>query len=254
MPVRHHRRRQSGTIFNEETETTIAETTAETTTADIGRVVKISKGKKNDTSAVAVLDFSLDFSEEKETTEGGKEEEDTLASPEEFQAAITRLIAEGVNRSDAKRLATNDLPECLRQLEYLSFISEFKSSRGAYLRTAIEQGYGPPPRYEQKQEVERKQQEKQQQVEREKASNSTLEAQRAALDAETDTELIRLEKDAPETFSAFLVFVEKQKKLQRKPGMTQAILRRLNDAFESPATRRKLYQEWRLGNSANSKI
>jgi plasmid replication initiation protein len=155
-----------------------------------------------------------------------------------------RLQNAGVSRHIASQLLKEHPEEEVeRQLAYLPFQGEIRN-RGAFLRKAVEEGYGPPPAYERQQEELAKIAERGQQAEREKASNSTLEAQRAVLDAETDTELIRLEKDAPETFSAFLAFVEKQKKLQRKPGMTEAILRRLNDAFESPATRRKLYREW----------
>lgn len=60
---------------------------------------------------------------------------------------VEQLVASELNRSDAERLARSKPEECRRQLAYLPFVPEFKSSRGAYLRTAIEGGYGPPRGY-----------------------------------------------------------------------------------------------------------
>lgn len=60
---------------------------------------------------------------------------------------VEQLVANDVNRGDAERLAREKPEECRRQLEYLELVTEFKSSRGAYLRTAIEKGFGAPKGY-----------------------------------------------------------------------------------------------------------
>jgi hypothetical protein len=59
-----------------------------------------------------------------------------------------QLVEHGVNRADALRLASAFPGECRRQLGFLPFVSEFKRGKGAYLRSAIEQGFGPPAGWE----------------------------------------------------------------------------------------------------------
>ena len=60
---------------------------------------------------------------------------------------IEALVASELNRSDAERFALEKPGVCRRQLEYLPFVENFKTSRGAYLRRAIEGDFGPPPAY-----------------------------------------------------------------------------------------------------------
>lgn len=59
-----------------------------------------------------------------------------------------RLMAEGVNKADAERLAREKPDECRRQLEFLPFVQKFRTSKGAWLRSAVEGKYGPPPGYQ----------------------------------------------------------------------------------------------------------
>lgn len=71
-------------------------------------------------------------------------------SQSELSAAaelIELLIAQDVNRADAQRLALEKKEECRIQLEYLPYVTEFRSGKGAYLRSAIESGYGAPKGY-----------------------------------------------------------------------------------------------------------
>jgi hypothetical protein len=67
---------------------------------------------------------------------------------EELEALAEQLRGHGVNRATATRLAREMPDECRRQLSYLPFMTEFRSSKGAYLRAAVEQGFGPPPGWE----------------------------------------------------------------------------------------------------------
>ncbi len=79
------------------------------------------------------------------------------AQPVEVSAAaslVEELVANDLNHSAALRLARERPDECRRQLEYLPHVAEFTSSRGAYLRSAIEQGFGPPKGYAHAQERE----------------------------------------------------------------------------------------------------
>ncbi len=60
---------------------------------------------------------------------------------------IALLIGADLNRGDAERFAREQPEVCRRQLKYLPFVREFKSSRGAYLRRAIEGDFGAPAAY-----------------------------------------------------------------------------------------------------------
>lgn len=67
------------------------------------------------------------------------------SAPEGIDAdLVANLVAADLNRGDAKRFARERPDVCRRQLEYLPFIEKFKTSRGAYLRRAIEEDFGPP--------------------------------------------------------------------------------------------------------------
>ncbi len=85
---------------------------------------------------------------------GARVETPSTSPPNDLAAAalIASLVGEGVNRADAARLAQEAPDECRRQLQYLPFVAAFKSGKGAYLRSAIEQGFGPPKGYAQAQE------------------------------------------------------------------------------------------------------
>jgi hypothetical protein len=71
-----------------------------------------------------------------------------VTTPSPAAAALAKeLIDQDLNRADAYRLVRANPDECRRQLEYLPYVTQFKSSKGAYLRSAIEEGYGPPKGY-----------------------------------------------------------------------------------------------------------
>ncbi len=77
---------------------------------------------------------------------------------EQDQDLIEELVRAQLNRTDAIRLAREKPDVCRRQLDYLPFIEKFKTSRGAYLRSAIEGDFGPPPTYSQAQERQEQEQ------------------------------------------------------------------------------------------------
>ncbi len=77
-------------------------------------------------------------------TSGGTSSGGT-SSPEILDAdLVENLVSADLNRGDAWRFAGERPDVCRRQLEYLPFVEKFKTSRGAYLRRAIEEDFGPP--------------------------------------------------------------------------------------------------------------
>jgi hypothetical protein len=72
--------------------------------------------------------------------------------PTEFddadQALVEALVNAQLNRWDAERLVRDRSEVCRVQLAYLPYVTEFTSSQGAYLRTAIEREFGPLKAYE----------------------------------------------------------------------------------------------------------
>jgi len=72
----------------------------------------------------------------------------------EVAELIARLVSADLNRGDAERFAAQQPEVCRRQLDYLPFVEKFKTSRGAYLRRAIEGDFGPPAAWLRAQEQE----------------------------------------------------------------------------------------------------
>lgn len=95
-------------------------------------------------------------------------------------ALVAQLVAADLNRETAERFARERAEECRRQLAYLPYITEFKTSRGAYLRRAIEQGFAPPAAYTRQQEAEEAHRKKREETERRKAAEAAKRATEAA--------------------------------------------------------------------------
>ena len=115
-----------------------ADTTTDTTTdttADSG-VTKRQQQSQQVVAAAAVADVSTQVKN----------------TPSPDGDIVDRLIAHDVNRMDAVRLAAEMPEECCRQLEYLPYVSTFRSGKGAYLRSAIEGSYGAPKGYREAQQ------------------------------------------------------------------------------------------------------
>ena len=119
-------------------------------------------------------------------------------------ALVEELVASELNRADAERLVADKTQECRRQLEYLPFVKEFTTSKGAYLRRAIEQGWGPPPAYAEHLEQEEKRQRQARQQETQSTRKAAENARRATIISEGLRWVECLEKDAPEAFSGFV--------------------------------------------------
>jgi hypothetical protein len=121
---------------------------------------------------------------------------------------VLELIEAGMNRADALRLAVASPEECRRQLDYLPFVTEFRSGPGAYLRTAIEQGWAPPQAWREAEEKRRKEAaasaRREQQAAQVGKASAAEEARTAALCAEKE----RLQREEPQRWAALVAEAE----------------------------------------------
>jgi hypothetical protein len=110
---------------------------------------------------------------------------------------VAQLVAADLNRADALRLATASPDECRCQLGFLPYIAEFTSSKGAYLRTAIEQGFAPPPAYEREQRAKRAAEHRRRRTQKAGEEKQSAAAAKASQRAILEAEKARLAREAP---------------------------------------------------------
>jgi hypothetical protein len=101
---------------------------------------------------------------------------DVVVAEQADKDLVEALVDAGVGRAAAQRLASEFADEARRQLEFLPHVPDFKTSRGAYLRKAIEEGFGPPPGWEAAQAKK----ERQATLERQKSAQNGRTAEEAA--------------------------------------------------------------------------
>jgi hypothetical protein len=116
---------------------------------------------------------------------------------------VERLAENGLNRSDAERLAREKPDECRRQLDHLPFVPEFRSSPGAYLRSAIEGGYGPPKGYAEHAAKERARKRQAEEATLKQARQSHQKAHHTAFTAWVGERVGELRNAQPEVILAF---------------------------------------------------
>ncbi|NEP59599.1 MAG: replication protein [Symploca sp. SIO2G7] len=165
-----------------------------------------------------------------------------LFLPEE-ELLKEKLVEYGVNRFDAKRLAKDNPEECRRQLEFINFQDDFRSSKGAYLRSAIEQGFAPPKRY-----LEEKEREKQEELllkQRESTfqHQKVIQKQRQAF---LNRAYCTMCESFPDVREAFTSFIEgkKQSILKFKHSITPERLTQMIKALEQEEVKFRLFEEW----------
>ena len=170
-------------------------------------------------------------------------------TPEDFStvALVAQLVAADLNRETAERFARERPDECRRQLAYLPFVTEFKSSRGAYLRRAIEQGFAPPAAYARQQEAEEAHRKKREETERRKAAEAVKRATEAAGAVQTAQDMAQLEIEAPAAFLAFTAYAAQQRRQAegRYGAMSASIRAKAFTAWDAPEKRQELFQAWR---------
>jgi hypothetical protein len=185
-----------------------------------------------------------------EPTPAPKKEEDRNQVIQDLMAELVRL---GVGKGVALTLASQHEEECRLQISYLPY-AEVKSSVGAYLASAIKQGFAPPARFQEiqtkKAEDERKRKVAEARVAQERAQ--TLRAEMEA--AEIDSLMATLEAEDPADYQAFEAFVEAEKErtyprsnpLFQKPDRRERLLA----PFDAPPKRRELFKVWQTQKDA----
>ncbi len=129
-----------------------------------------------------------------------------VEEPEEDKSLVAYLREHGVNRADAVRLVNEEPDECRRQLEYLPFVTAFKTSKGAYLRSAIEQGFGPPSAYI---KARQRQEHAHEQTTGAAADRAAMQRKRReALVSSLRGFAAQMELEQPEAFSRFTAYLE----------------------------------------------
>jgi hypothetical protein len=164
--------------------------------------------------------------------------EERLPAAATFDSLAEELIAQGVSRSAASRLAREKPEACRRYLGYLPF-AEIRTTKGAWLANAIRDEYGPPEGY-----VVAKQKE---------TRDAALKARRGRQDslqrtnlARARATLARLEKEQGEAFRAFLGYVaqERHKAERMASRLSPARQAECLSAFDAAEHRVELFRRW----------
>jgi hypothetical protein len=178
-----------------------------------------------------------------EPTPAPKKEEDRDAV---IQSLMEELVRLGVGKGVALTLASQHEEECRLQISYLPY-AEVKSSVGAYLASAIKQGFAPPVRFQEIQTKKAEEERKRKVAEARVAQERAL-ALRAEMEAaETDSQMATLEAEDPEAYQMFEMFIEWEKaKALDKPFLKlgSVSFNMISDAFKAPERRRELYRAW----------
>jgi len=171
--------------------------------------------------------------------------EGSAAADAETLDLTERLVAAELNRGDAERFAGEKPEVCRRQLAFLPYVEKFKTSRGAYLRRAIEGDYGPPAAYAKAQE----QQAAAETARRQKAQAAFEAAQEKARQSHEERfygaylEYLRervgeTEKAQPEAFTAFQQWEDAERqRLIRSPLAERPMFQATIKAFDAEKTR-----------------
>ncbi|MFL5342816.1 MAG: hypothetical protein ACJ8F7_22000 [Gemmataceae bacterium] len=162
------------------------------------------------------------------------------------EALIEELVAQGVGRATAEHLAREKPDLCRRYLDYLPY-AEVRTTRGAWLTSAIRDEYGPPQGY----------------VEARRREGQKLAAGRAALAVESRIsqnqarqqaialrlrrDYARMEKEQGAAFLAFMAHLAAERQKAERVAEQLSAPRRAEylASFESGERRLELFARWR---------
>jgi hypothetical protein len=187
---------------------------------------------KNTTADIAAADL-LDISED---------------SHKPADRELQRLLIEnGVNKKDASRLASMFPEECTRQLVYMPFMTNFKSTKGAYLRTAIEQGFSAPKAYieEEKNKIETLKQNELRLTK--EAHDAQKEVKRQEIVSYLREQLLILQAQDPKAYTDFENEFERKKASQLKFVGNSALREKLEAHFVSDEKRVEVFIDYISG-------
>jgi hypothetical protein len=157
----------------------------------------------------------------------------------ESEEIYCRLIAAGMNNSDAARLSKSAPAECLRQLEYLPHKTGIRST-GAYLRSAIEGSWAPPAEYTKKAEADASKE----QIETRNQEIEKTRKQEAEKEKAIDEQIQQLDDEQRAQWIEHLDTVWKSTLAKMPPGLPTRMQEGAMRAFTKPEKRRELYLNW----------
>ena len=155
-----------------------------------------------------------------------------------------QLIENGVNKRDASRLASEFPEECRRQLAYIPFVTDFKSTKGAYLRSAIEQGFSAPKNYLEEEKKKLETLKHKELLQSKEAQKAQTEVKRQDTINYLRDQLLLLQVQDPVTYADFENEFKRKKSSQLKFVGDSALRDKLEAHFVSDEKRAEAFFEY----------
>ena len=151
------------------------------------------------------------------------------------ESLVELLVKEGIVAPAARQLATDNPEECRRQLGYLPFVKNIRSTRAGYLRRAIELRFDAPPAY-----LKAQKQRPRVPPEAAKAERQKLNDQHEALRRQAD----EMRLDHPEQYQQFLAAYEKSKAEAMTAALNPAMQRVLEKVWAGESKQLAEFKKW----------
>jgi hypothetical protein len=168
------------------------------------------------------------------------------AAADAVEALSSELVAQGVGRATAENLARERPDLCRRYLDYLPY-AEVRTTRGAWLTSAIRDEYGPPQGYvdARRREEQKLAAERLGAAEKSRISQKQARQQAFALRLRQDYAL--MEKEQGATFLAFMGYLAAERQKAERVAEQLSAPRRAEylASFESGERRLELFARWR---------
>jgi hypothetical protein len=179
------------------------------------------------------------------TTTASAAEESTNSKAAAAVLLTNELISHGVGRRVAERLAREKPGVCRRCLEYLPY-AQVRTTKGAWLASAIREEYGPPPGYLDARHREEREERLHRATEAEKRRISHRDARRRQKEAGLRERLSQVEKVQGNAWAAFTAYLAKErgKVLKMCGNLTPERCRLVLDALETEARRLEIFACW----------
>jgi phage replication O-like protein O len=178
-------------------------------------------------------------------TQTSSSEPNAEAASDADAALVERLLGEGVGRSVAIRLAREKPEVCRKCLEYLPF-AQLKSTKGAWLASAIRDEYGPPQAYLKARQADEKTARAENAAALRKAREEAQDARRRTNIDRLGTLYARLKQAHGEEFASFIGFLAEERARAEKVAANLSTARREAHlaTFEEPERRLELFARW----------
>jgi hypothetical protein len=160
-------------------------------------------------------------------------------------ALVVDLVARGMGRAAAERLAREKPAVCRRCLEYLPY-ANCRTTPGAWLANAIRDEYGPPAGYLRAKQAERRQAQTRAGADREAHRQSHEEGRRREKTARLKADYGRMQKARGEPYTAFCRYLQRERERAERMAARLSPRRRDEylDAFDHPDRLMELFERW----------